>query len=238
MHISKNKITTILALTISLVLISILVVDLMPLLKQVIQSTNNESKMIEYIKSYGAKGVPIIIGLQFLQVLIPFFPASPVQILAGLCYGVWIGTLLCLIGFLSGHLLIFYAARKLGNTILPYLKNKSSSKKTHFLSKFSSKSLEHPENMVFILYLIPFFPNGMLPFVFSQTTISYKKYIVYMAAATVPSTFICALLGSKLASGDYQTALVVACIFIVFLLIMLIFKNKIMNAETPNRSQS
>ena len=86
-----------------------MVVDLLPLLRQVAANAGDESKIVKYIASYGFKGVPILIGLQALQVITAVIPSAAIQLLTGLCYGVWWGTLINLVGCVLGNLIIFVA---------------------------------------------------------------------------------------------------------------------------------
>ena len=105
----KTNLFTALVTAAMLGLIAIMVVDLLPLLKQVAANAGDESKIVEYISSYGFKGVPILIGLQALQVITAVIPSAAIQVLTGLCYGVWWGTLINLVGCVLGNLIIFVA---------------------------------------------------------------------------------------------------------------------------------
>jgi len=237
MNDKQKKIITVAAIIAAGFLIFLLVKDLFPLLKQVIADSDDETQMIQYIKAYGIRGVPILIGLQFLQVMIPFFPASPVQILGGLCYGIWLGSLLCLIGFTLGHSFLFIAVRKLGDTLQSLMPPKSEAKQNSLFNRFLVRATMKTENLVFILYLIPMFPNGMLPFVFARTKIGYRRYLLYMVAAMIPSTVICTAVGDRLASGDLLAAVIIAGIFIIIMVLTSIFKNKILMLIDKNKDQ-
>lgn len=219
-------------------LIFFLLKDLLPLLRQVMSDAENETEMIQYIKAYGAKGVPILMGLQFLQVMIPFFPASPIQVLGGLCYGVFLGSLLCLIGFIAGHSFLFLAVRKVGDAFLPQKTRWGAKMENNkMLGRILSKNTLRPEIMVFLLYLIPMFPNGMLPFVFSRTRVKYKNYLLYMVAAMVPSTVVCTMVGDRLAAGELMAAVIIGGIFFLFMGLVFIFKNKILALFDRNKTQ-
>lgn len=237
MKSNRVKLLTAAAVLASGLLLYLMVKDFIPLLKQVVANADDETVMIQYIKAYGAKGVPILIGLQFFQVMIPFFPAAPVQVLGGLCYGIWLGSLLCLIGFLLGHILLFLTIRKLGDTFFSSGPKPVSAKENSVLKRLLGKNKMNLENLVFILYLIPLFPNGMLPFVFARTNVSFKKYLLSMTVAMIPSTIICTSVGDRLAAGDLKTALVLAGIFLMIMVVIFLNKNKIINRIDKNKSQ-
>ena len=53
--------------------------------------TNDE--MIELVRSFGIRGSITLSTLSLLQVILTFLPAEPVQVLSGICYGIWHGVL-------------------------------------------------------------------------------------------------------------------------------------------------
>lgn len=94
----KNRIISGIALLLFIVLIGIMIKDLFPLVMEIIKDKSDEAKMVHYMDAYGAKGVPILMGLQILQIVLVVIPAQPIQILIGLCYGVWLGLIIGVVG--------------------------------------------------------------------------------------------------------------------------------------------
>lgn len=209
-------------------LIAVMVIDLIPLLKQVLSDTHDETKMIDYINAYGAKGVPILAGLQALQVMLTVIPAAAIQVLAGLCYGIWYGAVICIIGGIVGNMIVFIVLRQVRSAFSALFKERSAKiKKERFLSVNTLNRLKHPEYISFFFYLIPGIPNGILPYIFAQTHISIGKYLLSVSAASIPSVLLCTWLGERISKGDYRTAVILAAVFIVILIIVLIFRKKI-----------
>ena len=226
-----HKILPIVALIIILGLVTIIVIDLYPLIRDVINNSHDESAVIDYIHAYGAKGVPILIIMQFLFALIPFLPVAPMQMLSGLCYGIWIGTLICIIGIVLSNTLLFFLTRKYGEYINAFLHHKSN--KTHIKSHSTlNEKIKNPTRMVFILYLIPVIPSAILPCIFAKTSISYHKFLLNMTMASIPVTLLYAWFGERLSKGDYKMAIILACVIIVLVIFFVIFKKKIL---TPNK---
>ena len=103
--------------------------------------------MTSYISAYGAEGVPVLIGLSALQVIfLAVLPAAGIQILAGLCYGVWLGALISLTGLVLGNAVVFLAVRHFGRVLAPFLRHSSqkSQKKNRLLSVETLRSLPKP----------------------------------------------------------------------------------------------
>ena len=226
---TKNAVLSLLLCIAILVLFVLMAVWLVPLLTMVAQNIRNEGQVAHYIKSMGAKAVLVIIGLQAMQVVIAFFPSAPIQILAGLCYGVWLGALLCLVGFIVGNFVVFYCVRHLQHFISPLLHHKK--KHTENNKWFSAKAIhtmENPEYMAFLLVLVPGLPNGLLPYLFATTSISATRYLLSITAASIPSALVWAWLGARLADNDYVTAILIAVVTMALVAVLFLFKNKIL----------
>jgi uncharacterized membrane protein YdjX (TVP38/TMEM64 family) len=227
---TRQMIFSLVILLAMLVLIAILLVDLIPLLKKVVSDAHDESKMIDYIHAYGVKGVPILGGLQALQVMLTVIPAAAIQILSGLCYGILYGTLICIVGNVIGNMIVFIAVRQVRNTFSTLFKERSSEpKKQHFLSVATLNKMKHPEYIAFFFYLIPGIPNGILPYIFARTHISIGKYLLSVSAASVPSVLLCTWLGERISKGDFLTAVILASVFVLIIVFVLIFKRRIMS---------
>lgn len=224
---SKKNVFTIAALVIILFLVVMLAFDLFPLFKATITHLDNESEMVNYIQHYGIKGAPIIAGLQTLQVFVPFFPAAAVQLLAGLCYGVWLGTLICLVGYVAGNLMVFVLVRQFRKNLDPFFENRKKGKHSSFLDLEKIKQMKDPYFTSFMLYLIPGIPNGLLPYVFAQTDITFPQFLLSITAASVPSMLLCTLIGDLINSRNYSAAIALGLLAGIALALLLLNRKKI-----------
>ncbi|MEA5019791.1 MAG: hypothetical protein VB027_05435 [Gordonibacter sp.] len=68
-----------------------------PLLSDLFQPGGIQ-RIIEQVRGAGMIGFLILLGMQFLQIVVAFIPGEVVQVAAGVLYGPWIGALLILIG--------------------------------------------------------------------------------------------------------------------------------------------
>jgi uncharacterized membrane protein YdjX (TVP38/TMEM64 family) len=215
-------------LVLMLGLIAIMVVELVPLMRQVLRDTHDEAKMIDYINAYGAAGVPVLAGLQALQVMLTVIPAAAIQVLSGLCYGIWFGAVICIVGGILGNMIVFIVLRQVRSTFSVLFKERSKKpKQDRFLSVKTLDRLKHPEYVSFFFYLIPGIPNGILPYIFAQTKISLGRYLLSVSLANIPSTLLCTWLGERISKGDYRTAIILAGVFVLILIIVLIFRKRI-----------
>jgi len=221
----KQYILKIAAAAAMLGLIALLVAHLYPLGREVVENVGDETRVIDYIESYGWKGVPILMGLEALQIIVAVIPEAAVNVLSGLCYGVWWGALISVAGIALGNIVVFVALRQLKNLFAPFFKKKTKSK--NGLSPEMLARVRRPELIAFFFFLIPCFPNGIMPYVFAQTKIPLPRYLLAVVAGIVPSTFLCTFLGDRLSKGHYGIAIAAAAVFLLIALLALLFKNKL-----------
>ena len=227
--IAYNKIVPIIALIIAIILVAVIVIDLAPLIREVLRDTHDESKVIDYIHSYGAKGVPILLSLQFLMTLIPFLPSAPIQILAGLCYGVFLGSLICVIGIILSNSLLFYLVRQFGSTFSKIFHHQDNAEHVKKHEKLSVK-MKDPNLMAIVLYLIPVIPSAILPIIFARTKITYPRLLLGMSIGSIPVTLLYTWFGERLSKGDYVFAIILACVIIVLLITFFFLKKRLLKS--------
>lgn len=227
MQNKKKMIFSILLVLVFLALFALICIDLIPLVKQVIENIHDETKTIQYVKAYGTRAVPILIALQMLQVVVPFIPAAPIQVLAGLCYGVFWGTVISVTGYVLGNMLVFFMLRQFRKTFETFFKPQKKQKKHKSFSLETIKNAKKPEYAAFLLYAIPGIPNGILPYIFADSKITYRQYLLSITLASIPSTLLCSWLGNSLANLNFDKVAILAGILAVLLILFFVFKNKI-----------
>ena len=97
--------------------------------------------------------------LSFVQILSVVLPAMPVQLVAGIVLGPWLGCAICLTACMAAHIAVFYAATH-AQTSLAALEEASPKLKK------ARDALSVKRNRTYyttILLLAPGLPNGILP---------------------------------------------------------------------------
>lgn len=93
---NRSKTLKLIILIVVILLLVILSIELFPLFQNLTTLEGREE--IEYtIEDMGWQGVFALIGLMIAQILLAFLPGEPVELLAGVCYGPVLGTLLIII---------------------------------------------------------------------------------------------------------------------------------------------
>ena len=112
-----NTFYTIIAIAVSLCLLLVMIIQLYPLIREVINNVSDESKTVAYVQEYGARGIPVLISLAALQYVVVIIPTPAVGVLVGLCYGGFLGPVILLIGCALGNLFVFISIRQLHGII-------------------------------------------------------------------------------------------------------------------------
>lgn len=229
---SKKKIGLQIIISIaSILLLFLMFKDLYPLIKEMIANKKDETLTIDYIQKYGSRGVPILFSLEFLQVILPFIPTALVEILIGLCYGPFWGSLICISGLVAGNGLVFFLIRHYQQYLPSFIhqNNSGKTKKHRLLNKdFITKS-KQPELLLIILYAIPLFPNSLLAFLFEKTRLSVSRYIFCVVIGSIPSVILYTVLGRHLSRDSYPIAIAIAVGIIIIFVCLYLAKDKIMN---------
>lgn len=94
-------------------LIVLVAMDLFPLIQSLLQHADNEALMASSLHRSSLRSYLAMITLQALQVLSMFLPTVPIQVAAGMAFGIERGLLVCLAGDALGNTIIFVLMRRL-----------------------------------------------------------------------------------------------------------------------------
>jgi len=220
----KNLLSKAALFIIPLILLG-MIVQMLPIIRDLIAHGGNEESVVEQISSFGWRGVPALIALSALQVIIPFIPAPAVGILTGLSYGIFRGAILFLSGFALGNLFVMFFVREM-HQIVTKKRNRNNDKEESALRERINK-IKKPEIVAFFFTLIPFI-SSFSPYLFAETKVSKKKYIIAVIIGNIPSTALYMLLGSHISHENYTAAIIVGAIAIVAIVCAMIFRKKLM----------
>ena len=221
---NRNKLNIIILVAFVLLLIA-LVVQLLPLLEDVLENREDESSIAKTVDALGWRGPPALVGLAAIQVIFPLIPAAAIGVLTGLSYGVYWGPLIFLVGIAFGNIVVIFAIRRIDNFLAGKIKHKG--KHHRMLSKENLEKIQKPEMVAFFLFLIPFI-SGAGPYLFAETKVKLWKYIVAVVAGCIPTTIVYVFLGERLSQGSYTTVIITASILVVAMVLILVFRKKIL----------
>jgi len=191
----------------------------------------NRWEIMEYIRSFGSvRGVVLGFLLQFMQIISIIFPGAPIQIAMGVVFGTWPGLAICVAGYVSANVLVFWLARRLGNRmdkILPV--------KQHKVETVITKS-EYPGFMVFLACLIPLLPNGIVPYIAARTKLDLKHFFISVFFGSIPCLLLLCAVGHNILEGDYLWAAIFGSILVLSIILLYVFRTKVISLALRIRS--
>jgi len=230
----KNIINTIIV-AVFLIILIVMIAQLIPLLIDIIRNRDDETNLVGTIDALGWRGPVSLLGLTSLQVIFPLVPAAAIGVLTGLSYGVYWGLLIFMGGIGLGNLFVVFSIRQIN----VYFAGKKKRKAKHhggLLSRETLEKMKKPEVVAFFLFMIPFI-SGAGPYLFAETNVKLWKYLLAVVAGSIPTAIIYIVLGYHISQGSYTTAIITASIFVVAVIVILVFKKKILNMILGNTGE-
>ena len=188
-------------------------------------SEGGVERLVDRVRNAGPVGVLILLGMQFLQVVVAFIPGEVVQLAAGLMYGPLAGSVIILVGCIISSSIIFQLVHRLG---APFVQGMVS---TEHLEKFRHfEATGKLDVIVFILFLIPGLPKDVFTYLVPLTDMEYKKFIVLTTVGRIPGVVASTYTASGLANGQIVGPVVVAVIVAIVAVVGVLFRDRIMEA--------
>lgn len=182
----------------------------------------NQTEIEQYIRGFGSiRGMLLAFLLQFIQILSIFFPGGPIQIAIGIVFGTLIGFIICHVGYVLANLLVFFSARKLGNRLDQLFAGSSRTKRLRFISE-----AKHPGYVVALSCLMPFLPNGLVPYIAARTKITTLQFLISVYLGSIPTLLLLCAIGNKLLLGDYLKVAILCALLVAGVLLLYFFRNK------------
>ena len=189
------------------------------ILKTVFSNDLTNDEIQEHLAGFGIRGQITISILAMLQVVIAVLPAEPIQVVAGLTFGFWIGTLACLVGVIVGNTVIFVLYKMFGDKLRAYFNHKLD-------IDFSAASTTYKVAMViFILYFLPAIPYGMICFLAATLGMKYYRYITITTLGALPSVCIGVGLGHIALESSWIISVAVFAVLLLLLCIIMVKKD-------------
>lgn len=144
------------------------------------------------------------IGMMALQIVVAVIPGEPLEIGAGVAFGVWEGTLWCILGAGLGGILVFGFVRKLGVKAVEA-----------FFSQEKIDSLRFVQNTgklnfwMWLLFLIPGTPKDILTYIAGLTKIRLGTWMMITTLGRIPSVITSTVGGNALGEQAYALAIAV-----------------------------
>lgn len=208
------------------IILAMLIVTIM--LKPVIASVFSEAgrqNLIAQINNAGPFGAFMLLGLEFIQVVVAVIPGEVVQMVAGMLYGPWLGAAIILIGCLLSTWAVYEMVHRLGQ---PFVEAMVPTKYLDSIRRFEQSG--KLDATIFILFLIPGLPKDTFTYLVPLTSMPRNKYLVISVIARIPGVFMSTFAASGLMTGNIGQSIAVFAVLAVLGIAGILGKDKLMDA--------
>ena len=201
-------------------------------LTKLLATEEGREQICEKVESYGAFAPAAFMLLMVVQIVIAFIPGGPLELIAGMLFGGWLGLLYTVIGVVAGTMLVFFLVRRFGRPLVLLFVSEEKMEKFKFL-----QNEEKLELWVFILFLIPGIPKDMLTYLIPLTPMKAKHFIPLAVLARFPSLAASVLVGDSLADGRYWLCAVICGVAAVLCFVGYRLKNRLMHQKNNGNTE-
>ena len=163
---------------------------LFPVMKD-LSSIEGQIAFKEKVDNSGMFGLLSLFGLQVAQIFLIIVPGEPIEILAGMCYGGFLGTIFIMVSAFIISTTIFFLVRKFGRK---FVYDFCDEKKVAKIE--NSKLFQNPkkiELIMLILFLIPGTSKDLLVYIAGLLPIKPIRFILISSLARFPSVILSTL---------------------------------------------
>ena len=189
------------------------------ILKTVFSKDLTNEEIQEHLSGFGIRGQITISILAMLQVIVAVLPAEPVQVIAGLTFGFWIGVLACTVGVILGNTIIYVLYKIYGDRMRSYFDHKLD------IDLSSAGASYKTALVIFILYFLPAIPYGMICFLAATLGMKYHRYIIITTLGAIPSVCIGVGLGHIALASSWIVSVAVFGVLLILLSFVMIKKD-------------
>jgi uncharacterized membrane protein YdjX (TVP38/TMEM64 family) len=155
-------------------------------------ASGEEERIQAWVRGHGAWGVLVLLGLMFLQAVVAILPSIATMLAAVLAYGPLWGGALAWGGMMLTGSFMYGVGHLLGRPAVErFLGEKSSQRVEAFVDRFGSWA-------VVIARLTPFSSSDAISFIAGALCMGYWRFLLAMAAGTLPLTALIAWLGQDM----------------------------------------
>jgi len=156
-----------------------------------------------WIDGFGFWGKLVFIAITVFQVIFAIIPGEPLEIGAGYAFGMWEGTLLCMIATTLGGVLVFLLVKKFGVKLVEVFFPIEKIRSLWFLKTAKRRNL-----ITFLVFFIPGTPKDLLCYFVGLTDMKLGTWILISAIARIPSIITSTVSGNSLGEQEYLHAAV------------------------------
>lgn len=222
-NFKKSDLFKFIGLIAFLLLMALIVVLIWPYVG-ILFEEDGVTRLLDQVRNAGPAGVFILLGVQFLQIVVAFIPGEITQVAAGMLYGPWLGALIIIVGCVVSSAFVYALVHKLG---APFVQGVVPTK---YLDKFREFEKTKKLNIiVFILFLIPGLPKDTFTYLVPLTDMKMKDFLILSNTGRIPGIIVSTYAADGLADGRFIESIIIFAIAAVIAIFGIVFSGRIMN---------
>ncbi len=167
-------------------------------------SAENLDRLQNFVSDHWLAGALIFMTICATQVIIALIPGEAVEIAAGVIFGSFWGTVLCLIGIMTGSVIVILLVRKFGRRFVESLYPREKIDALPILHNHKRRNF-----LIALLFFIPGTPKDLITYVVGLTEVSIPMYILLTTLARVPSILMSTLGGDAFGEGQIIKGIII-----------------------------
>lgn len=220
---NKSKIFKIVVAFIVFVIIVGTIIYLFPIMKD-LSTVEGQMAFKEKVDNSSVWGILALFALQVGQMFLVVLPGEPLEVLAGMCYGVIGGTIFIFASVFIITTIVFWLSRKFGKKFVYSFFSKGKVDKIENSKFFKKQKLV--EYIMLILFLIPGTPKDLLTYIGGLLPVKPLNFILIATFGRFPSVISSTIVGANLSSGDWEISVMVYGITLTLTLLFIFLMNK------------
>ncbi len=220
---TKIKIIKLIILVSLVLLITGLTIYFLPILKN-LNTQEGQLQFKEKVNQSKILGFLILLGLEIAQIILAVLPGEPVEVLAGICFGTFWGTIFLMFSIFITTVLIYVLVKKNGKKFICEFFSKEQVEKIENSKLFQDE--KKIEMVMILLFLIPGTPKDLFVYIGGLLPIKSSRFIAIATLLRFPSIISSTIAGNNLLGGKWQVSILayVITFLITFLIIFIINK--------------
>lgn len=220
---TKIKIIKLIILVSLVLLITGLTIYFLPILKN-LNTQEGQLQFKEKVNQSKILGFLILLGLEIAQIILAVLPGEPVEVLAGICFGTFWGTIFLMFSIFITTVLIYVLVKKNGKKFICEFFSKEQVEKIENSKMFQDE--KKIEMVMILLFLIPGTPKDLFVYIGGLLPIKSSRFIAIATLLRFPSIISSTIAGNNLLGGKWQISILayVITFLITFLIIFIINK--------------
>lgn len=174
------------------------------------------SRVVAFIRSYGAYAMAISFLLMVFQSVIAPLPAFLITFANAAVFGWWQGALLSWVSAMAGAMLCFALARALGRDTVEKIAGKGALKGVEaYFTKYGSKT-------ILVCRLLPFVSFDAVSYFAGLTSIGFWSFVFATGLGQLPATIVYSYVGGMLTGGVKYVVTALLSLFALSAIVVII----------------